>query len=151
MDAITILKREILLTVDEETLEEFIAKFQSKEFTTKFKLERVNQSFGADDSDYINKLWDELSEFFVQYPEYIYEFRDSFDENTGLQPRITTYVYDSKEVAKPITGGNGKWIGWLYWYGGGRHDRPEVEPWIETAQVLEMKEEMRVVLVFKRE
>lgn len=75
------------------------------------------------------------------------EFRDSYDEETKIEPDWNRH-YESKSVAKKLD--NGKWVGYTYWYGGGKHGEPEEMPWIEDAYFLEMKEEMRPVKIFTR-
>jgi len=43
-----------------------------------------------------------------------------------------------------------KWVGWTYWYGGGKHGEPESVEWMEDAYFVGVKEETRVVLVFSK-
>ena len=37
--------------------------------------------------------------------------------------------YESKSVAAKAP--NGLWVGWTYWYGGGKHSEPEAIGWIK--------------------
>lgn len=53
--------------------------------------------------------------------------------------------YESKSVAAQCP--NGEWVGWTYWYGGGKHGEPDAIDWIEHAYDLECTEEQRVVTV----
>lgn len=53
--------------------------------------------------------------------------------------------YESKSVAAKAP--NGQWVGWTYWYGGGKHGEPEAIDWIEDAYFLDCVEEQKVVTV----
>lgn len=59
------------------------------------------------------------------------------------------YHYESKAVAGRLP--DGTWVGWTYWYGGGKHGEPESVPWMEYAYDVTMREETRVVRVFARD
>lgn len=53
--------------------------------------------------------------------------------------------YESKAVgAKYI---DGSWVGWTYWYGGGKHSDPEAIEWIPEVYDLACTEEEKVVTV----
>jgi hypothetical protein len=53
--------------------------------------------------------------------------------------------YESKAVAGVMP--DGSWVGWTYWYGGGKHGEPEAMDWMEYAYDLNCMEEERMVLV----
>jgi len=53
--------------------------------------------------------------------------------------------YESKSVAAQYL--DGSWIGWTYWYGGGKHGEPEAVDWIDQAYDLECVAEEKVVTV----
>ena len=53
--------------------------------------------------------------------------------------------YESKSVAAKML--DGSWVGWTYWYGGGKHGEPEEIDWIEDAYNLSCTEEEKLVLV----
>lgn len=53
--------------------------------------------------------------------------------------------YESKAVAAKLP--DGSWVGWTYWYGGGKHAEPEAIEWIEDAYDLTCTEEEKVVTV----
>lgn len=53
--------------------------------------------------------------------------------------------YESKSVAAKLP--DGSWIGWTYWYGGGKHGQPEVIDWIDDAYDLTVTEEEKTVVV----
>ena len=53
--------------------------------------------------------------------------------------------YESKAVAAQMP--DGSWVGWTYWFGGGKHSEPEAIDWMDTAYDLEVTEEEKMVLV----
>jgi len=53
--------------------------------------------------------------------------------------------YESKSVAAKMD--DGSWVGWTYWYGGGKHGNPEEIEWIYDAYDLECVEEEKLVVV----
>lgn len=66
------------------------------------------------------------------------------DYKTGL-PCEWSRHYESESVASCI---DGRWVGWTYWYGGGKHGQPESVPWIDDAYELDCVEQE--VLTIKR-
>lgn len=68
----------------------------------------------------------------------------SGDVETGL-PCEWSRHYESKSVAAKMP--DGSWVGWTYWYGGGKHGEPEAIDWMEDAYDLDCKEEEKVVTV----
>jgi hypothetical protein len=79
-----------------------------------------------------NYLWDAMS-----------EVRSSGVE-TGL-PCPSSRHYESDAVAAQMP--DGSWVGWTYWYGGGKHGEPEAVDWMDEAYDLSVTEEERVVTV----
>ena len=53
--------------------------------------------------------------------------------------------YEAKEVAMKCC--DGTWVGWTYWYGGGKHGNPEEIEWMEDAYNLEVTETEKLVVV----
>lgn len=53
--------------------------------------------------------------------------------------------YESKAVAMKMP--DSSWVGWTYWYGGGKHAEPEAIDWIEYAYNVDCAEEEKVVVV----
>lgn len=57
--------------------------------------------------------------------------------------------FESKSVARQLD--DGAWVGWTYWYGGGKHGKPEEIDWMEDAYDLEVVETKTVVVnVFRK-
>lgn len=73
----------------------------------------------------------------------INEVRSSGQE-TGL-PCEWSRHYESKAVAAQAL--DGSWIGWTYWYGGGKHGKPEAVDWMDDAYDIVCREEEKLVVV----
>lgn len=63
---------------------------------------------------------------------------------TGL-PCEWSRHYESESVAAKLP--DGSWVGWTYWYGGGKHGEPEAIDWIDGAYDLTCTEEEKMVTV----
>lgn len=82
--------------------------------------------------------------------EILYNFRDSGEE-CNLPPTEGSRYYEVDFVIKKI---DDKWIGWHYWYGGGKHGEPEAIDWVGDAVFVNLKSEeeiLTVVRTFERE
>ena len=66
---------------------------------------------------------------------------------TGLPSRRHFRDFEDMEVAAQCP--DGSWVGWTYYYGGGKHANPSALDWLEYAYDVAMTEEMRVVQVFR--
>lgn len=75
--------------------------------------------------------------------DYESEFRSS-GEQTNL-PCPSSRHYESKSVACKLS--DGGWIGWTYWYGGGKHGEPGAIDWMEDAYEVDMTEEEKMVTI----
>jgi hypothetical protein len=79
-----------------------------------------------------------------------YELQDSRNEircsgiETGL-PAPYSRHYESDAVAAKYI--DGSWVGWTYWYGGGKHGEPEAIDWMEDAYEVNCTEEEKMVVV----
>ena len=71
------------------------------------------------------------------------EFREG-DCETNI-PTEWDRNYESKSVAKQMS--DGSWVGWTYWYGGGKHGNPEELEWMEYAYDLNCSEETKMIVV----
>jgi hypothetical protein len=49
------------------------------------------------------------------------ELRSSYDYVTDI-PAPSSRHYEAKSVAKQMS--DGTWVGWTFWYGGGKHGEP---------------------------
>lgn len=63
---------------------------------------------------------------------------------TGLPCEYSRH-YENKAVAARAV--DGSWVGWTYWYGGGKHGQPEAIDWIDDAYNLDCVEEEKVLTV----
>ena len=82
--------------------------------------------------DDLEDPWDAISE--VRYGEYV----------TSISPDYSRH-YESKSVAAKLP--DGSFVGWTYWYGGGKHGEPEAIDWIDEAYDLTVTEEQKLVTV----
>lgn len=71
------------------------------------------------------------------------EIRSSGIE-TGLSCDYSRH-YESDAVAAQMP--DGSWVGWTYWYGGGKHGEPEAIDWMEDAYEVNCVEEEKMVVV----
>lgn len=90
----------------------------------------------------VNDQYDALSN--------VVEIQDTEDEfrcgqvETNIPPETSRH-YEARSVARKMT--DGSWIGWTYWFGGGKHGEPESIPWMENAYELDCTETEQVVTV----
>lgn len=76
-----------------------------------------------------------------------YECEDGFREN-GIKTNIpspSSRHYESKSVAYQLS--DGTWVGWTYWYGGGKYGEPESIEWMSDAYELTCIETEELVTV----
>lgn len=64
--------------------------------------------------------------------------------NTNI-PCQRSRNYESKSVAAKMP--DGSWVGWTYWYGGGKHGEPEAIDWINEAYDVDCSETRQMVTV----
>lgn len=98
------------------------------------------------DEDNIDELYDELrddDEGPLDIIDEEYQFREG-DVETGLPCDYSRY-FETKSVATQLE--DGSWIGWTYYYGGGKHAEPESVEWMEHAYDLKVTEEEKLVIV----
>lgn len=96
--------------------------------------------------DNAEEVLQELDELQVIYlPELLEEFRSNYDEETDDFESGWSRHYEHKSVAKKCF--DDVWVGWTYWYGGGKHGCPEDIPWLDKAYLLDVKEEEKMVIV----
>lgn len=69
-------------------------------------------------------------------------------EDTDIEPKDWNRHYERKSIAARLP--DGTWVGWTYWYGGGKHVEPSAVPWMDDAYDVTMREETRVVRVFAK-
>lgn len=82
--------------------------------------------------------------------DYGYYFQDSLSEiregqiETEIRPE-SSRNYETKSVASNIFG---VWVGWTYFYGGGKHGDPDAaHDWVNNAYILDIVSEKEVVIV----
>jgi hypothetical protein len=89
-------------------------------------------------ADNVDDLYDDQDAYDVEY-----EFREG-EVETGIPCEYSRH-YESRSVAARMV--DGSWVGWTYWYGGGKHGEPESIPWMSEAYELDVKEEEKLMIV----
>lgn len=104
--------------------------------------------------------WEPLKSQAEITPENIDEIFDQENEDWDLQdainevrcsgmetkiPAPSSRHYESQSVA--VQTPDGSWVGWTYWYGGGKHGEPEAIDWMDEAYDLDCVEEEKMVTV----
>lgn len=115
------IKRDILLLA---------AKQETISLTEPITPENVDELYEANDED-------------GQLQDWRYEIREGQVE-TKL-PCPSSRHYESKSVARKMS--DGSWVGWTFWYGGGKHGEPEAIDWMDEAYDLNVQEEEKTVIV----
>lgn len=93
-------------------------------------------------ADNIDEMFDELNEDWA--------LQDATNEvrctgtPTGL-PAPGSRNYESTAVAAKMP--DGSWVGWTYWYGGGKHGEPEAIDWMDEAYDVTVVEEEKLTIV----
>lgn len=77
--------------------------------------------------------------------DYIHQFREGYSHVTDI-PSPSSRYYESQSVAQQLD--DKTWVGYTYWYGGGKHGDPSSMPWMERAYFLSCREEMKLVQTF---
>lgn len=94
------------------------------------------------DDNKIDEQYDMLVEAGLHY-DVESDFREG-EVETGL-PCDWSRHYEAKSVAAKMS--DGSWVGWVYWYGGGKHGNPDEIEWMEDAYDLEVTETEELVVV----
>lgn len=96
----------------------------------------------AIDACVVDEVYDDLVER-EEHWDAISETREGTVE-TNLECDWSRH-YESKAVAAQYI--DGSWVGWTYWYGGGKHGEPEAIDWMDSAYDLTCTEEEKTVIV----
>ena len=72
----------------------------------------------------------------------IYGFRIDGGEATNIQ-QFDEFEFRAVKL-------QGKWVGWRYLYGAGKHSNPESWPWIENSFFLDLVEEKEVTRIERK-
>lgn len=93
---------------------------------------------------------DNIDEIYEEADGEDYELQDARNEvrssgtETGLRAPSSRH-YESDAVAVKYI--DGSWVGFTYWYGGGKHGEPEAVEWMEDAYDVECVEEQKMVTI----
>ncbi len=89
----------------------------------------------------VDATWNDLDDDFEDAKS---EFRSS-GTSTNL-PCESSRHYSSEAVAAKML--DGTWVGWTYWFGGGKHGEPEAIDWMADAYEVECRVVEKPVLEF---
>ena len=93
-------------------------------------------------SENVESLYQQLIDDDLHW-DYENEMRNG-DIDTNLPSQFSRH-YEAKEVARKMS--DGSWLGWTYWYGGGKFGEPEAIDWMSEAYELSCKEEEKLIIV----
>lgn len=93
-------------------------------------------------SEEIEELYDSLCEEGLNYDAENQIREGEFETNI---PCDYSRHYENKSVGVQYI--DDTWIGWTYWYGGGKHGNPEEIPWMDNVYDINCTEEEKLVIV----
>lgn len=103
-----------------------------------------SEVFAVVNEDNVDELYESMMENDEDMiNEMEHEFRQGQVE-TNVPPDYSRH-YESKSVAVRML--DESWVGWTYWYGGGKHGEPESIDWMEDAYDLTLVEEEKLVVI----
>lgn len=157
--AISYLYREILLKVKEELDRLYHSTYEEdqeykepvEQFREKYKTLNVEKVYDFDEK--------ELEEFYeeIKYGEWEDYVRDVVSGFRYSGENIDDKVYEDRyycyrDVATKITGLDDLYLGWTYYFGGGKHAQPQEVEWMEDCYLLTCREveETRIVKVYEK-
>jgi hypothetical protein len=107
----------------------------------------------AESAEGVEEAWGKIEEVDAKNGDLFFgihdlkeEFRCS-GEPSGIRPEWSRH-YEGESRARQLR--DGSWVGWTYWYGGGKHSEPHAVPWLEDAYMVNQSTETRVVNVFSK-
>ena len=107
--------------------DEFSSEFKFPSDLRK-KLESIKDDGGA-----IDELFELLGEDDILIDN-IEEYRGSGEES-NIVPEWSRH-YESESKCAQMQ--DGSWVGWTYWYGGGKHGNPDEIEWIDDAYYIKL-------------
>jgi hypothetical protein len=98
---------------------------------------------------------DNVDELYYQFVENAPDCEQDLSEEfrcSGVSSNIKIHDfsrnYECESVARQLS--DGSWVGWTYWYGGGKHGSPESIPWMDTAYHVSATEKTVIAYDFKK-
>lgn len=80
------------------------------------------------------------------FRDFINEFRHK-GERSNVPAPFSRY-FESKSIAYKLV--DGSWVGWTYWYGGGKYAYPENIDWVEECYNLKLMKQKRKIITIKK-
>jgi hypothetical protein len=114
----------------------------------KYEVLRKAYEWGAEELPALTGL--NIDEIFDEYDEdsitdAMNEIRPGEFDTSGDIASCGSRHYESSSVAMQVF--DGSYVGWTYWYGGGKHAEPEAIDWMSEAYDLKCKIEEKTVVV----
>lgn len=106
-----------------------VASWTEQPLPENLTAENIDDEYDAADEDYLQDARNEVR---------------AGEAETEV-PCESSRHYETKSVAAQAP--DGTWVGWTYWYGGGKHGEPEAVEWMEYAYDLSCIEEEKMVVV----
>ena len=94
------------------------------------------------DAENIDESYDVICEQDLQWDS-VYEMREGQVE-TDVACKSSRH-YESKSVAMQMP--DNSWVGWTYWFGGGKHAEPDAIDWMNESYDLDCKSEEKLIVV----
>lgn len=91
----------------------------------------------------IDDLYEKLLVEKGLHSDYEYDFRISGIDTPEMMESYN-HNYESKGVAAILF--TGEWVGWTFWFGGGKYGDPEEIPWMEEAYDLNCVEKEELII-----
>ena len=110
--------------------EEFSGDPDTITFAKGLSVDAIDEQYAALEGN--GEHWDAMNE--VREGQFETELKCEWSRN-----------YESKAVAAKYL--DGSYVGWTYWYGGGKHGEPEAIDWVDDAYDLICAEEEKLVVV----
>jgi hypothetical protein len=110
-----------------------------------------DQGLTIESTEDVEEAWDKLEEVDARNGDEYFglcDLKEEFrcgGEASGI-PSDWDRHYESESRAQQLR--DDSWVGWTYWYGGGKHSEPQAKPWLEEAYTVTQSTETRTVNVF---
>ncbi len=152
MEPISYLYRELILELVNSTNEDKGLDEDEQAFAIELKAKSLNLTNPLDfDEKQCKDIYSSIVDSLLS--DYLSQIKSELREGkveTELIPEAGGN-FESEAVAIPITGTPDLYVGWTYFFGGGKHSNPESVEWMENCYLVKAKDEVRTVRIFERE
>lgn len=95
-----------------------------------------------------SNITENIDDLYGDLYDSIYDIVEQFREGeieTDIPQTQYSRHYAARSVASIMP--DGSWVGWTYWYGGGKHGEPQSIDWMSDSYNLDVVEEEKMVVV----